>query len=63
MILLKFKKRGFTLIEMLVAVAIFFIVTGAILINIPQFRNRVNIDLIAGEVSLYIRSAQVYAMG
>lgn len=48
---------------MLVAVAIFFIITGAVLVNIPQFRSRVDVDLIAHEVMMYIRSVQAYSSG
>lgn len=51
---------GFSLIEMITVVAIFFVITGIILVNAPQFRDRLSIDLVASEVAINIRSAQVY---
>lgn len=62
-LVIKKGKAGFTLVEMMVAVAIFFIITGAVLINVPRFRSRVDVDLVAGEAILYVRSSQVYALG
>ncbi len=52
--------KGFTLIEMITVMAIFFVVTGIILANAPQFRDRLSIDLVANEVAINIRTAQVY---
>lgn len=56
------KKHGFTIIEMLVVVSIFMVITGIILFNAPQFRERVSIDLIANDLALVVRSAQTYGM-
>lgn len=53
-------KNGFTLIEMMVVVAITVIMTGVILMNLPDTRNAASADLIAQEVAIYIRSAQNY---
>lgn len=51
---------GFSLLEMMVVTAIFVVVTGVILANLPRFRNRSSLDLTAQEIALTIREAQVY---
>jgi prepilin-type N-terminal cleavage/methylation domain-containing protein len=51
---------GFTLIEMLTVIAIFTIITAIILFNLPSFKGSTNLDLVAQEVSLHIRGAQLY---
>ena len=56
-------KSGFTLIEMMVVVAIFVIATGIVLANLPAFRNKSSLDLTAQEVATGIRQAQVYGAG
>ena len=56
-------KSGFTLVEMLVVLAIFVVVTGIILANLPDFKSSTNLDLVAQQVALYVRGAQVYAVG
>ncbi|MFA6416339.1 MAG: prepilin-type N-terminal cleavage/methylation domain-containing protein [Candidatus Paceibacterota bacterium] len=62
----KFKNKkfttGFTLIEMVVVIGIFVIVTGIILANLPSFRRSSSLDLAAQEVAIQVRGAQVYAM-
>lgn len=58
-----FKSFGFTLVELMVVIAIFLIITGVVLVNAPQFRERANLDLVAQEVSLHIRGAQVFGLG
>ncbi len=56
-------RRGFTLVEMLVVLAIFVIITGIILANLPDFKSQINLDLVAQEIALQMRSAQVFAVG
>ena len=56
----KIKKLGFTLVEMVVVVAIIVIMTGILLGNFPDFRDKVSLDLIAQEVAITIRQAQVF---
>ncbi|MDO8183681.1 MAG: type II secretion system protein [bacterium] len=51
--------EGFTLIEMIVVIAIFGIVTTVVLANLPTFRDRSSLDLVAQEVAINIRGAQV----
>lgn len=54
---------GFTLIEMLVVISIFLIMTGVILANFPAFRDKAALDLLAQEIATTIRQAQVYGIG
>lgn len=60
--LLKNQQAGFSLIEMLVVVSIFTIVTAVVLANLPSFRDQSSLDLVAQEVAIQIRGAQTYAM-
>jgi prepilin-type N-terminal cleavage/methylation domain-containing protein len=54
---------GFTLVEMLVVISIFIIVTATLLANLPAFRNKTALDLVAQEVAITIRQAQVFGVG
>ena len=54
---------GFSLIEMIVVIAIFMIITGVVLSNLPAFRDQSSLDLVAQEIAINIRGAQSYAMG
>ena len=54
---------GFSLIEMLVVLTIFLIITGVILANLPSFRDKTALELIAQEIAVTIRQAQVYGIG
>ncbi len=57
------KSSGFSLIEMLVVISIFVIVTGIVLVNLPSFRDKSSLDLVAQEIALTIRQAQVFGIG
>ena len=57
------KSLGFSLIEMLVVISIFVIVTGIVLVNLPAFRDKSSLDLVAQEIALTIRQAQVFGIG
>lgn len=56
-------QRGFTLVEMIVVIAIFGIVTVVVLANLPVFRDRTSLDLVAQEVAIHLRGAQVFGAG
>ena len=56
-------KNGFTLIEMMVVLSIFTIMPGVVLANLPNFRERTALQLVAQKLSLTIREAQVYGVG
>lgn len=53
-------QAGLTIVEMMVVLAIFTIVSTIILGNLPAFKNRLALDLLAEEVALVVRQAQVY---
>ncbi len=62
---LNFQRRsltGFTLIEMLVVMFIFTIITGVILANHARFNSSVLLGSLAYNVALSIREAQVYGL-
>jgi len=59
----KYSACGFTLIEMLVVISIFTIMTGVVLANLPQFRERTALQLVAQKMAVTIREAQVYGVG
>lgn len=52
---------GFSLLEMIVVIAIFLIITAVVIVDIPNFRGKSTLDLTVGEVATYIRGAQVYS--
>ncbi|MFA5000797.1 MAG: type II secretion system protein [Candidatus Paceibacterota bacterium] len=51
---------GFTLLELIVVIAIFLIITAVVMTDIPNFREKSSLDLTVSEVATYIRGAQVY---
>jgi prepilin-type N-terminal cleavage/methylation domain-containing protein len=53
--------KGFTLLEMTVVLAIVAIMTSIILMNLPQMKGGLSIDVVSQEVAIYIRGAQVYS--
>lgn len=52
--------RGFSLLELMVVIAIFAIMTGILAADLPNFREKSSLDLTVSEVATYIRGAQVY---
>ena len=52
--------KGFTLLELIVVIAIFLIITVVVIADIPNFREKSSLDLTISEVATYIRGAQVY---
>ncbi|MCH7529736.1 type II secretion system protein [Patescibacteria group bacterium] len=54
--------RGFTLIEMLVSISIFAIITGVVLTRNAQFSGNILIGNLAYDVALSIRQAQVFGL-
>lgn len=64
---LKFKKglsrtklRGFTTLELMVVISIFVIMTSVVLANLPKFRDQSSVSLVAQQIALVARQAQVY---
>ncbi len=49
--------------ELVVVMAIFTIMTIVVMANLPAFRSRTSLDLLAEEVAITIRQAQVFGVG
>ncbi len=56
------KNQGFTLVEMLVSVGIFTVMSGIILANYPEFRSRNAIDNLTAQIASVFKEAQVYGI-
>ncbi|MEN9852338.1 MAG: hypothetical protein RI996_281 [Candidatus Parcubacteria bacterium] len=56
------EKKGFTLVEMLVTVAVFSVVSGLTLANYPKFNSQTAITGLAQQIAIAIREAQVYGV-
>lgn len=54
--------KGFTLIEMMVSIAIFTIITSVVIFNHGKFNSSINVTNLAYEVALAVRQAQVYGL-
>ncbi|MFA6006819.1 MAG: type II secretion system protein [Candidatus Paceibacterota bacterium] len=55
-------RSGFTLIELMVTLAIFTIMTGIVLANYPDFNTKISRDVLVQNVALAIREAQVHGI-
>lgn len=53
-------KNGFTLVEMMVVLSIFSVITGLVISNVPSLRNRVSVDLVSQNIAINIKSAQSF---
>jgi prepilin-type N-terminal cleavage/methylation domain-containing protein len=60
----KFKntEKGFTLVELLVTLSIFLVISAMTLANYPQFNSRTSLTGLAQEISISVREAQVYGV-
>lgn len=56
-------KQGLTLVELLVVVSIFVIVTGITIFNYGSFNSSISTQNLADDIALTIRRAQGYAVG
>lgn len=57
------EQKGFSVIELLVTIGIFVLITGVLLSNYGRFSGTTVIDNLAHEVALSIRQAQVFGIG
>ncbi len=57
------REKGFSLVEMIVVIAIFTFITGIVLFNYANFSTNVTLQNLTQDVALSIRKAQVYALG
>ncbi len=55
-------KKGFTLVELLVSISIFMIITIMAVVNHSQFNSTILLTNLAYEIGLSIRQAQVYGI-
>jgi prepilin-type N-terminal cleavage/methylation domain-containing protein len=55
--------RGITMIELIVVISIFLILTSITIFNYGQFRSSLSIQNLADDISLVIRKAQSYSTG
>lgn len=54
-------QNGFTLVEMVVVLAIFGVITSTVLFNYGKFRTTVSLENLAQDIALSIRKTQSYA--
>lgn len=54
--------RGFTLLEMMVSIGIFAIITAVVIFNHGKFNSSINVTNLSYELALAIREAQVYGL-
>ncbi len=55
-------EKGFSLLELIVAISIFIVLSSAFLINYNSFNKRISIDTLAHQIGQWVRDAQVSAM-
>lgn len=51
--------RGFSLVELMVTITIFIMITSITLTNYPRFSNKLSLDLLAQDIALSVRQAQI----
>jgi prepilin-type N-terminal cleavage/methylation domain-containing protein len=59
----KISNSGMTMIELLIAVSIFLVITGITVFGYSDFRSKVSLQNLIGDIALTIRSVQSYAIG
>jgi len=57
------RRQGFTVIELIVSVAVLLVITTLILAKFPNFNDSVSLKKTVQDVALEIRQAQVYGLG
>src|SRR3990167_8698547 len=62
MAVLQRQKQGFSLVEMVVALAVMVIVIAMTLANFPKLRDQIALTIATRELALSIRKAQSYAI-
>ena len=51
---------GFSLVELMVSISIFMVITSITLVNYPKFSNKLSLDLLAEDMALSLRQAQIF---
>lgn len=57
------KEKGFTIIELLVVIFIFGVISSLVIFNYGAFKSDVSVENLAQDIALTIRRAQVYSAG
>lgn len=52
---------GFTIVEMLMVLAIFIVISGIVIFNFSDFKSNVSLENLAQDIALSVRKAQSYA--
>jgi len=55
-------RRGFSMIELMVTVSIFAVISGLTLVNFPKFSSKILLENVAYSVGLSVRQAQSYGL-
>jgi len=55
-------ERGFTLVELMIVVGIFTVISAVMLMNYPGFSHRISLQNLAHLIALEVRQAQVYGL-
>jgi type II secretory pathway pseudopilin PulG len=59
----KILNSGMTVVELLISISIFLVITGITVFGYGNFRSKVSLQNLAGDIALTIRSVQAYAIG
>lgn len=59
----KKKNKGFTILEMIIVIGIFGIITAVVIFNYNDFNSNIIMTNLTYEVALELRQAQVYSLG
>ncbi len=53
---------GFSMVELMISIGIFMLITGILLANFPSFSSKISLENLAYEIALSIREAQIYGL-
>lgn len=55
-------KRGFTLVELVVTIGIFVVISSLVFANYPKFKSQLSLKKTSQEIAFTVREAQVYSL-
>ncbi|MFA4890510.1 MAG: prepilin-type N-terminal cleavage/methylation domain-containing protein [Candidatus Paceibacterota bacterium] len=55
-------RRGFTLVELVVTISIFIIISTLVFANYPKFKSQLSLKKTSQEIAFAVREAQVYSL-
>lgn len=59
----KIKNKAFTLVELMVTISIFLVISSVVIFNYGDFKSTVSLQNLTDDIALSIRKAQSYAIG